>query len=132
MVDVDEIALANAFQSSLAADEARPSGAVSLVRPGSDDVFDSWTVSASAIEGETLITGDADVAVVQPLQRRVLRGRGPGLRQRRQGQLARAGAELRSCRPGRGVRRNKQARRARFSLDLARRIRFARRACRPS
>jgi hypothetical protein len=66
MVDVDEIALANAFQSSLGADEARLSGTVNLIRPGSDDVFDSWAVSASANEAATFMTGDADVTVVQP------------------------------------------------------------------
>lgn len=66
VVDVDEIALANVFQSRAGADDARLTGDVALVDPVSGDVGRVYTVSASANEAAAFLPPDRPAVALSP------------------------------------------------------------------
>jgi hypothetical protein len=65
-VDVDEIALANALNAGLGADDARLTGVVSLVNPLNEVVEQTYVVSASANQAAAFLPSESGSVAVSP------------------------------------------------------------------
>ncbi len=65
-VDVDEIALSGLLASQLGADDARLSGAVTLVDPTTGEAARTYNVSASANQAAALLPPGTDAVAVSP------------------------------------------------------------------
>jgi hypothetical protein len=63
-VDIDEISLANFFQSQAGADNARLTGSVAVIDAQNEQQRGFYTVSASANEVATFLPPDSDVVTV--------------------------------------------------------------------
>lgn len=65
-VDVDEIALSGLLASQLGADDARLSGAVTLIDPATGEASRTYNVSATANQAAALLPAGTDAVAVSP------------------------------------------------------------------